>query len=306
MLATSWPAPFSDDDWFFEPKWDGVRVILTHDGVRVSLRSRRGNDMTGRYSELIGVELEGPVVLDGEIVVLDEAGAPSFERLQQRSGRFSPAVAAAHPVSLVVFDVLHRGGRALVGEPLEARLQELAALDLVDPLARTDPVEAAGLELWQAVIERDLEGMVAKRRGSLYRPGVRSEDWRKIPNVLTARLVVGGFTPGEGGRGATFGALLVGLWDGDRLRWAGSVGTGFAGADLTAIRGALDQQLRADSPFHPDEGMPREAVWVEPSLVAAVGYRNWTSAGRLRHPRFRGFTDDPPDEITWEVEGPGS
>jgi bifunctional non-homologous end joining protein LigD len=304
MLASPWPAPFSDAGWLFEPKWDGVRAILTDDGDRVSLRSRRGNDMTDRYPE-VTAGMEIPVVLDGEIVVLDADGSPSFERLQQRGGRFSPGVGEAHPVTLVVFDILHLGERSLVAEPLEHRLEALGGLSLPPSLVRTDPIAAAGLELWEAVTARNLEGVVAKRRGSVYRPGVRSEDWRKISNVLTARLVVGGFTPGGGGRAATFGSLLVGLWDDGRLRWAGSVGTGFSDAELGAIRDALDHQRRDDSPFHDDEGLPVDAVWVEPSLVAAVGYRNWTAAGRLRQPRFRGFTDDPVEEMTWESEGPG-
>ncbi len=304
MLASPWPEPFSDDRWFFEPKWDGVRALLVHDEDGVSLRSRRGNDLTPRFPELTQ-RLRDPLVLDGEIVVLEPDGSPSFDRLQMRSGRFASVAPEAHPVTLVVFDVLHRATRSLIAEPLEFRLEVLASLELPSRLVRSDPIVGAGLELWEAVTERHLEGIVAKRRGSRYQPGIRSENWRKVANVLTAKVVVGGFTRGGGARAATFGSLLVGLWDEGRLRWTGAVGTGFSTTELEAIRSALDQQLREDSPFHADDGLPLDALWVEPALVAAVGYRNWTRAGRLRQPRFRGFTDDPVDGITWAEEGPG-
>ena len=302
MLATRWRTPFSDDGWLFEPKWDGYRVILTYDGDRVSLRSRRGNDVTARYPELTSIRLDVPTVLDGEVVVLD-GGVPSFERLQQRSGPYTPSIAARHPVSCVVFDVLHRGEESLVSLPIEERMGLLPELGLEDPFAAADPVRGAGLDLWDVVVERDLEGMVAKRAGSVYRPGVRSDDWRKIHHIHRVRAVVGGFTPGEGGRSRSFGSLLVGMWDGPLLRWCGAVGTGFSDADLRAIRTALDELRRDASPFHRDANLPRDSVWVEPRLVARVAYRNWTEAGRLRHPRFEGFTDDPAEAVTWEAEG---
>lgn len=302
MLASPWRAPFSDERWLFEPKWDGVRVMLTFDGEGVTLRTRRGNDVTTRYPELTSLRFEDVVVLDGEIVVLD-AGVPSFERLQQRSGRYDAVAAATHPVSCIVFDVLHLARRPLIGDPIEQRIDVLARLDLHDPFTASQPVLGSGLDLWEAVLEHDLEGMVAKRLGSAYRPGIRSEDWRKIHHVHTVRAVVGGFTRGEAGRAGSFGALLVGMWEGDSLRWGGSVGSGFSESALSAIRATLEELRRDTSPFHPDPGLPEDAIWVEPALVVAVGYRNWTGAGRLRHPRFRGFTDDPVEAVTWETEG---
>ena len=173
------------------------------------------------------------------------------------------------------------------------------------PVVIGDAVRGDGPALWEAVRERGMEGIVAKRLDSPYRPGVRSPDWRKIANVPTMRAVVGGFTPGEGGRSRTFGSLLLGLWRGDDLRWIGSVGTGFGDSELIAIRSALDKMTRPVAPFAADPDLP-PATWVEPVLVASVGYREWTTAGRLRHPRFRGFTDDPAQTLTREAEGPGS
>ncbi len=146
--------------------------------------------------------------------------------------------------------------------------------------------------------------MVAKKLGSLYRPGARSEDWRKISRVVQVRAVVGGFVVGDGSRSETFGSLLLGLVDGERLRHIGSVGTGFNHATLRAIRSALDQMVTLESPFHPDTEIPREATFVEPQLVAMVEFKEWTRDGKLRAPSFKGFTDDPPEAATFREEGP--
>lgn len=303
MLATPWPKPFSDDGWLFEPKWDGIRGIVTWDGESAEIRTRRGTEVSTRYPELVHLDGLPPCVLDGEIVALDDGGIPSFERLQQRMNRLGGR-GAVHPVSFIAFDLLHCDGDPLTAEPLEARIGRLTSLALPAPYGRIEPTVGDGLSLWNFVVERDLEGIVAKRRGSHYRPGTRSPDWRKIHNLHTARALVGGFTAGEGGRAQTFGALLLGLPAKGALRWVGAVGSGFTDEALSVIRTALDEMQSAQSPFHPDPEIPA-ATWVEPSLVAAVGYRNWTAAGRLRHPVFKGFTDDDLDTITWETEGPG-
>ncbi|OFW66482.1 MAG: hypothetical protein A2Z12_05505 [Actinobacteria bacterium RBG_16_68_21] len=300
MLATPWPAEFSDPEWWFEPKWDGIRGIISWDGLSISIRTRRGTEVADRYPELVA-PLPVRCVLDGEIVALEE-GRPSFQRLQKRMHRAAGGDRAS-AVSFVAFDLLWLEGSSTASLPYEERVHRLAGLELPPPMERVAPVAGEGEALWDAVVARDLEGLVAKRAGSPYRPGVRSADWRKIPNQHTARAVVGGFTPGEGGRAGTFGALLLGQWEGPGLRWVGAVGTGFDGAMLRTIRRALDEMRRPASPFHPDREMPA-GTWVEPSLVAAVGYRNWTTAGRLRHPVFKGFTDDPAEAITWRAEGP--
>lgn len=308
MTAVSWPSPFADDAWWFEPKLDGVRVLLHWDGAAVDLRTRRGRDASVTYPELAGFRHARPCVLDGEVVALDERGVPSFARLQQRMNVVDRARVAeqqlAVPISYVVFDCLH-DGEPVVDAPLEERRARLAGIELPAPCAAVEAVAGDGVALWRFVVERDLEGMVAKRGGSPYRPGVRSADWRKVANRHVLRVVVGGYLPGDGGRAATFGSLLIGLYDGDRLRWVGAVGSGFDDATLVAVKAALDQMGRADSPFHPDRAMWRQARWVEPALVAVVEFKEWTSVGRLRAPVFKGFTHDPVDEVTWEAEGPG-
>jgi bifunctional non-homologous end joining protein LigD len=307
MLAVSWPSIFVDDAWGFELKWDGVRTILTYDGDGVRLRSRAGNDATARYPELGVFAADRPLVLDGEIVAFDESGRPSFERLQQRmnlgSARLVEEARTAVPIRFAVFDVLHDGGPVLE-EPWGERRERLAEIKLAAPFVPSHPVDGDPTDLWDFVLQRGIEGVVGKRLDSPYRPGVRSQEWRKIAAFRNMRAVVGGFTLGEGGREGTFGALLLGLWTTGGLRWVGAVGSGFKDGDLRMIRGALDEMRMERSPFLPAEGMPKRIQWVQPQLVAMVRYKEWTSVGRLRAPSFKGFTDDALADVTWEREGP--
>lgn len=309
MLASPWPAPFTDPGWLFEMKWDGVRAILSWDGESLAVQSRSGRDVTATYPELHGLSLRGRLVLDGEIVAFDDQGRPSFPSLQKRMGiaggpRALEAV-RTNPVSYVVFDLLFDGDD-ITQRPIEERLERLGAITLPAPLVSSAVIEEHGEALFAAVAERGLEGVVAKRRGSPYRPGVRSPDWRKIPFVRVVRAVVGGFTAGGGGRTGTFGSLVLGLWDGSRLRWIGSVGTGFDDAALRAIRGALDEMSSRECPFRPDPDLAAGTTWVVPHLVARVEFKEWTNAGRLRAPSFKGFIEDPAEEQTWAAEGPGA
>ena len=308
MLATPWPAAFTDPGWLFELKWDGVRAILNWDGESLTIQSRSGRDVTATYPELSELSRGGPVVLDGEIVAFDETGRPSFPALQKRigiaGGMRAIEAARTNPVSYVVFDLLF-DGEDIARRPIEERLARLGAMDLPAPLVSSAVIPTDGEALFAAVVERGLEGIVAKRRGSLYRSGVRSPDWRKIAHVLAVRAVVGGFTPGGGGRAGTFGSLVLGLWDGPYLRWIGSVGTGFDDPALFAIRGALDEMTAGERPFRPDPDLPDDTTWVVPHLVARVEFKEWTNAGRLRAPSFKGFIADPVEEQTWAAEGPG-
>ena len=299
--------PFADDEWAFEIKWDGVRALLYHDGDVTTLVSRTGKDITHRYPELASFAASRPLVLDGEIVALDDAGRPSFELLQQRmnlnaAGAIADAMQSV-PVNYAAFDVLYHGGD-ITRLSFDERRAVLEELDMASPFVRSEVVEGDPTALWEFVRGRGLEGIVAKRRSSPYRPGARSQEWRKIPVERRVRAVVGGFTEGDGGRSGSFGALLLGLWTDAGLRWIGSVGSGFDDWSLGAIRTALDQMRMEQSPFMPGGDLPRRAVWVFPQLVALVSYREWTQVGRLRAPVFKGFTDDPPAEVTWEAEGP--
>ena len=301
MLAVTWEHAFDDDRWAFEPKLDGIRALATVGPTGLTLRSRAGNDMTSSYPELAALaDLPSETVLDGEIIAYDEEGVPSFERLQGRHQRTGSSPVA---IGMVAFDVLAAEGTVLIDQPLEQRFEVLGGLELPDPVVASTPIRGEGIALFQAAAARGLEGIMAKRYGSTYRPGDRSPSWRKIPHILRTRAVVGGFTESEGIRTGVFGALLLGLWDGDRLRYVGSVGTGFDHASARAIRSALDEMVTAESPFHEDEAIP-VGTFVHPHLVAEIAYKQWTRAGRLRAPSFKGFSDRPHDSTTWAAEGP--
>lgn len=307
MLASRWPKPFVDAAWIHELKWDGVRALLHWDGERVVLRSRSGNDATARYPELSAFASDLPVVLDGEVVSLDADGRPSFERLQQRMNLQKPALVdeavLGVPISYVVFDVLHRGD-PVVDLPIEQRLSLLEEMALPPAMVRSEVVRGDPSGLWDFVTTRGIEGIVSKRLGSVYRPGRRSTEWRKITAFRQVRAVVCGFTEGEGGRMATFGSLVLGLWRSGSLEWIGSVGSGFSDPDLRAIREALDAMTVAESPLASPAEVPGRPVWVTPRLVALVQYKEWTTANRLRAPSFKGFTDDDQRSVTWAAEGP--
>ena len=270
MLATRWPRPFSDPGWGFEVKWDGVRAIVGWNGSDLTVLGRSGRAMLSTYPELDRLDGLEPCVLDGEVVALDEFdefGRPSFGLLQQR---MNVAVAGAPeeliPISFMAFDLLYLG-HPLLDQGWEERRTRLAQLELPVPYVAPEAVHEHGEALWVGVEQQGLEGMVAKRIDSPYRPGVRSPDWRKVARVDQVRAVVGGFLPGERSRASTFGSLLLGLVDGTHLRYIGSVGTGFDGSALRAIRAALDEMVRPTSPFLPDADIPDRAVLVEPSLV---------------------------------------
>ena len=311
MLATAGELPSAADDarWGYEFKWDGVRAIAAvRDGALV-LTSRRGTEITVRYPEvsrLPGALGGHDAVVDGEIVLLDAAGRPDFGALQNRMHRTGPEVsrmAAARPVSYLVFDLLAWDGEDLRERPYADRRARLDALGLAGHRWVATPWFAGGgARVLAASEENGLEGVVAKRLESPYRPGVRSPEWRKTKNVRTQAVVVGGWRPGQGRRQGGIGSLLVGVPDGEgRLGYVGHVGTGFSDQDLVDLQRVLSP--RATPPF--DGTLPREvtrdARWVEPDLVGEVAYALWTAEGRLRHPVWRGVRDDlEPDDVVME------
>jgi bifunctional non-homologous end joining protein LigD len=293
MLATPGALP-AGPGWAYEFKWDGVRAISYVEGDVLRVMSRNDLDVTASYPELVELldRLGGRrAVLDGEIVALDNAGRPSFPVLQQRMHVRVPSVAllARVPVEYKVFDLLSLDGAALLDRPYEERRTRLSELPLdVSPVFADGPATVAAAE------QAGLEGVVAKRRSSRYRPGQRSPDWIKVPFIRTQEVVIVGYQPGEGRRAGTIGALLLAVNGPDgRLHFAGGVGTGFTDAALRTLQRTLEPLLRAAPPL---SGVPREharrAVWVEPSLVGEVAYRTWTPDGRLRHASWRGLRPD--------------
>ncbi|MFF5263197.1 non-homologous end-joining DNA ligase [Actinomadura viridis] len=305
MMAATGELPDDTGRWALELKWDGVRVItyVSADGVRAS--GRRVTELAGRYPELSGLADLLPqhdVVLDGEVVAFED-GLPSFERLQRRMhiGHPDPRLIREVPVRYVVFDLLYLDGRLLYDTPYTERRALLADLDL----GGTGPVEvppfldggdtAQVAELMEFTKEQRLEGLMAKRLDSRYRPGRRVDFWRKVKNFLTREVVVCGWKPGRGRREGGVGSLLLGEYDAKgRLCFVGHVGTGFSDRALDELYETLWPLRRAASPF--DEPVPREfardAQWVEPRLVGEVAYSVRTRDGRLRFPTWRGLRDD--------------
>ena len=302
MLARTGRLPREDSAYGFEVKWDGVRAIARLDDGGVRLTGRRGSDFTPRYPEiaLLGEQAGAcRMLLDGEVVALDPAGRPSFERLQSRMHLASDAAVRRRmdeiPATYVIFDLLWLDGRSTLGLPYRDRRRLLSGLELEGPSWRTPAHrEGDGAALKRATEEQGLEGIVAKRLDSAYEPGRRSGAWIKVKNHCVQELVVGGFTRGGGGRGGSFGALVVGVYDADGeggLRYAGKVGTGFTEHTLGVLLAELERLRSPESPF---EGRrpPRETIFVKPRLVARVEFREWTATGTLRAPSFKGLVPD--------------
>jgi bifunctional non-homologous end joining protein LigD len=337
MLARAGRLPADDAGWAFEIKWDGVRAITYWRPGELRIESRNLNDVSARYPELgaLGPQLGSrEAVLDGEIVSFDEDGRPSFERLQRRMHVASPSairrLALQEPVSYVIFDLLYLDGHATIELPYRERRALLEELELRGPAWQTPAYHAGeGRELLAAAAEQHLEGVVAKRLDSPYRPGRRTDEWLKVKNINRQELVIGGWLPGKGARAGRLGALLVGYYErgargdgnggddkeardgkvggGDKagrrhsiaetllLRYAGRVGTGFDEAELERLGGKLEARARDTSPFSGTQP-PRGARFVEPELVAEIEFRQWTRERILRHSVYKGLREDKPPE----------
>jgi bifunctional non-homologous end joining protein LigD len=293
MLATAAASPPRGEDWAYEMKWDGYRAIVEVRGATVRIASRRGLDASARYPELRPLADATPVddlVVDGELVVLDDAGRPSFSAIQQHRD----------PATLMIFDVLRVDGRDVTPLSWKERRQLLERLGLRGPTWQTPAVATGDADAaLAAAAQLQLEGIVAKRIDSPYRPGRRTTAWLKVKIRNRQELVVGGWLPGEGRLSGTVGSLLVGYYEqpGDEsLVYAGRVGSGLD----DALRDALATQLvaRPTSPFRATP--PRvAAVWVEPDVIAEVEFTEWTGDGVLRQPVFLGLrSDKDPREVT--------
>jgi bifunctional non-homologous end joining protein LigD len=312
MLAVPGELPHDEADaWAVEMKWDGVRAVVYVDEGRVRVLTRNDRDVSASYPELGGLTTAlgtRQAVLDGEIVALDAAGRPDFGVLQQRMHVMAPAAVSGLltrvPVTYLAFDLLMLDGRSLLRTTYDQRREILESLGLDGPRWATPPAFIGdGAAALAASLAQGLEGVVAKRRSSTYRPGTRSRDWVKVKNIRTQEVVVGGWRPGAGNRAGTIGSLLVGLPGAGGLAYAGHVGTGFSRAVLVQLRQTLEPLRREASPFA--ELLPRadahDAIWVAPRLVGEVAFTEWTKDGRLRHPTWRGLRPDKtPGEIVAE------
>jgi DNA ligase D-like protein (predicted ligase) len=271
----------SGPGWVFERKLDGIRCLAVKDGGRTRLLSRNELSLNERYPAIADALDDDPAdgfVLDGEAV--------AFVGGRDRFGG-----GEGSELFYYVFDVLVAGGRDVRQLPLEERRQVLeGVLRWRDPLRTTEPVTGDGATLLAEACRDGWEGLIAKRLGTPY-VSARSRDWLKLKCTRAQELVIGGFTAPRGSR-TDLGALLVGHFEGDRLRYAGKVGTGFTQATLRELAAKLAPLVRDSSPFEPEKGIPRAATWVEPELVAQIAFMEWTGDGRLRHPSFLGLRTD--------------
>ena len=282
MHAELADAPFNKDGWAWEPKLDGYRV-LAFIGEQVKLQSRKGLDLSKDFPALAAELAEqGPsMVLDGEIVAFDESGKPSFHAMQNRSPN----------VVFYCFDLLHFGGVDLRGAPYEDRRRYLAQCLLPSPRVRLVHASDDGVELYAAAMASGFEGVIGKRKQSKYEAGKRSGAWLKVKSTQTADFVVGGYTKGKGSRGA-LGALLLGSWEGRKLRYASHVGSGFNDRSLKAVRSRLEPLQRKSNPFSSKPELNAPTTWVEPATVVEVRYQGRTEEGSLRAPVFLRLRDD--------------
>jgi bifunctional non-homologous end joining protein LigD len=295
-LATLTHERFSSPEWLFERKLDGERALAFCQGPRIRLVTRNQKEVAANYPEIIdalGSQRRGDFIADGEIVAFD-GDRTSFALLQQRIHvtHPGPELRRKVPVCYYIFDVMYAGSRDVRALPLRERKRLLAGLlPFRDPLRQPEHRERDGEEYWRQACRKGWEGVIAKRAGAPYRSG-RSRDWLKFKCEAGQEFVIGGCTDPQGSR-AGFGALLLGYYDPDgHLVYAGKVGTGFDQRTLLSLREELAALEQDRPPF--DRGrLPRPGVhWVEPRLVAQVGFSEWTRDGELRHPRFQGLRRD--------------
>ncbi|MFF5080641.1 non-homologous end-joining DNA ligase [Actinoplanes sp. NPDC000266] len=305
MLATAGALP-AGPGWSYEFKWDGVRVLALFAGGPPVLFARSGAVVTAAYPEIAGLRLPEGTLLDGEMVVLDAKGRPSFtalaERMHVRDSSKAARLAVTAPVTYMIFDLLYHDGLDYTGLPYLARREKLEELDLAGPRWMVPPSFGDGPATEAAAKENSLEGVVAKRADSVYLPGTRSPDWVKIKFDRTGDYVIGGWRAGA----RKLGGLLVGVPTPDGLAFRGRVGGGIGAVAEKELLSRLEPLATKSSPFVPG-AVPREdsrgAHWVRPELVVEIRYGNRTPDGRLRFPRFLRLRDDKtPQECAEEDE----
>lgn len=307
-----------DGTWSFEVKWDGVRAIGFIEDGQLRIQSSNGLDITPRYPELapLAASLVGhDVILDGEIVAFNDEGRPDFGLLQQRMHVNDPRLIGGwvnrQPIAWTLFDLLHLDGHdlyadrrhrpndpgsCLVYEDRRRLLEQLIDPGPAWPVPKATVGRAEdGRALLDVIAERGMEGLIAKRLGSVYEAGTRSKAWRKLKVRRRQELVVGGWKYGRNSRSNTIGSLLIGYHrDDGGLAYAGRVGSGLRDEDLKRMTGRFAEETRASCPFDPVP--PREdakdAFWVEPRVVVEVAFGEWSADGRLRHPSYLGERAD--------------
>lgn len=295
MLARSARAPFSSDEWIFEVKWDGIRAI-SYVSEELSIRSRNQKELKDNFPELSELkDLARDTVLDGEIIVMKD-GKADFAALIKRSQNTKPGdidyLARKFPATYILFDILEKDGKELLDVPLMDRKRILensvregkfVVLSLF--------VEETGTDYYRAALEKGVEGIMAKKKKSIYEPGKRSNDWLKIKQARTCDCVIFGYTKGEGNREETFGSLILGLYDRGEAIYIGKVGTGFSWEFMEDLKRSLVEFIVDEETLHGVE-RDREIIWLRAGVVCEVGYQSITEDGKLRIPVFQRIRED--------------
>jgi bifunctional non-homologous end joining protein LigD len=285
MLATLVDEPFYLPGWIYEEKYDGIRILAYKEGSNISLITRNGIVRTERYPAIAAAVSKlkpRTLLLDGEVVVFDKQNVSHFQLLQQGKG----------PVKYAIFDCLYLNGKDFRTSPLRERREMLTALlrgGGTGTVVLSEELAADGLKAFDVAKKRKLEGLVAKNLDSKY-VEKRSREWLKVKVNRESEFVIGGYTK-PGGSRQYLGALLIGVYEGKKLRYAGKVGTGFDTETLRKLSAEL-KKLRQDKSSFTDEVREKTATFVRPKLVAQIAYTEWTKDGRLRHPAFLGLRDD--------------
>jgi bifunctional non-homologous end joining protein LigD len=304
MKAVLHDQPFSDPDWIYERKLDGVRCLAFRTSSGVRLLSRNDKPLNNSYPELVEALEREPCpeyIVDGEIVAFS-GHITSFSRLQRRMHVADPkrALRTGVAVYLYLFDILHLEGHDTRRLPQRTRKKLLrGALDFHGRVRFLSHRNRDGEALFEDACRRGLEGLIAKRAESRYST-TRSTDWLKLKCSHEQELVIGGFTAPQGSR-TDFGALLVGYNEDGALRYAGKVGTGFGQRTLAELGERMRKLERPDPPFADVHPIPKGTHWIEPKLVGQFAFSEWTRDGRLRHPRYLGLRNDKaPGEVVRE------
>jgi DNA ligase D-like protein (predicted ligase)/DNA ligase D-like protein (predicted 3'-phosphoesterase) len=300
MMAQSRRKAFDDPQWLFEVKWDGIRA-LAYIGKDLSIRSRNQKELLTKFPELKELtQLTSNVVLDGEIIIMKD-GRVDFQTVAKRNQASDKKdiefMQTKHPATYVVFDILEMDNESLLDLPLIERKKILKTrLQEGKHVVHSSTIDEHGINYYQAVIQKNLEGIIAKRKQSTYKPGARSNDWLKIKRIKTLDAIIFGYTPGAGSRTNSFGSLLLGLYDEEIPVYIGKVGTGFTDNDLLQIKAKLDN-LPNKTRWFTEPDIPPDSTWVKPKLVATIGYQQLTDDSRLRSPTFQKLRNDKPPEF---------
>lgn len=287
MLATLTDAPFDDPDWVFETKWDGFRMVACLQQGKVTLYSRNGKIISDSYCGVAQAleRLNVNAVLDGELVALDRRGISHFQLLQN-------ALRAEATLRYCIFDLMFLDGEDLRDLTLLERKVRLRRLLPKHPLLSFSPHRSQhGSKFFKQALEQGLEGIMAKRKSSIYLSGARTSDWLKIKTARRQEVVIAGFTAPRRSR-PHFGALVLAVREGKAWRYVGHVGTGFSHAILKELHDKLSALRTSTSPFSVRVKDEAVTTWVRPKLVAEVRFTEWTSAGEMRHPVFLALRDD--------------